>query len=201
MTALRFQMTPEEEDALLDDLLDVLDEVVKTSGCRDMVPLWLLATRAVRAQHIRSVDGPALDVPRHIRVWAKSMRSKYAALASWRHAMLAEAILHALDGKAAEAVEAMYFTPAEANEPPYSWSRASSRHPEVTRWSSPSMLDRRAKQGCRESVRVLQARVNALQLGASPRIEARAAILETGARDGTLKDVLRYADIDRSKER
>jgi hypothetical protein len=194
----RFQMTEEEENRLLDELLDVLDRVVETSGCRDMVPLWMLATRAARTEHIRSVDGPPLGVPPHIQAWARSMRSKYAGLAAWRHAMLAERILEALDASSARAVDAIYFTPT-VNEPPYSWSKASSRHPSATEWPSPTVLDLRARQGCRDSVHLLEQRVEEARRGASPAVEARAAIVETGARHGTLRDVLRYRDIERGE--
>lgn len=199
MPAQRFEMTQEEEDRLLDELLDVLDRVVAASGCRDMAPLWLLATRAARGEHFRSVEGPAIQVPIQIRAWAKSMRSKYAGLAAWRHAVLLERVLDALDPASARAVEAMYFTPAEENAPPYSWSRASARHPSAGEWPSASTFDQRARRGCRESVVLIHKRVDKTREGATLVAEARAAVVETGARDGTLRDVLRYADLDRGE--
>ncbi len=125
------------------------------------------------------------------------MRSKYAALAAWRHAVLAERILEAVGPAAAAAVEAMYFTPVEANEPPYSWSKASSRHPMARDWPSANVFDDQARRGCRDSVALLRERVERALPGASCAAEARAAILSTGARDGTLAEVLRYAELER----
>jgi hypothetical protein len=195
-----YEMTEDEENRVLDELLDVLDEVVKTSGCRDMVPLWLLATRAARASHFRSSDAPAFHVPSHILAWLKPMRSKYAALAGWRHAVLMERILDALDPKVAPAVTAMYFTACPENAPPYSWSRASARHPDANSWPSPSVFDTKARRGCRDSVGILLDRSEGIRQGANAVQEARADIIEAGARDGTLRDVLRYAGIDRREE-
>jgi hypothetical protein len=146
------RMTEEEEERLLDELLDVLDLVTSTSGCADMVPLWLEATKRPRAVHFRPASSPTLAVPPHIRAWGRSMRSKYAALAAWRHAVLAERILEAIGSAAAAAVQAMYFTPVEANEPPYSWSKASSRHPMAREWPSANVFDDQARRGCRDSV-------------------------------------------------
>ncbi|MCK6517370.1 hypothetical protein L6R46_20195 [Myxococcota bacterium] len=188
----RFEMTEAEELALIDELLDVLDQVIETSGCPDMAPLWLLATRAARAEYLRRAESLPLQVPTHIQEWAKSMRSKYAGLAAWRHSVLLEGLLGSLDPPLASAVEAIYFTPAEQNRPPYSWSRASSRHPRASEWSSASVLDLRARRGCLETVMLIQQRVDAARGGASLVVEARTKILETGARDGTLRDVLRY---------
>lgn len=198
MQAPRYHLTLEEEDALLDELLDVLDKVVEVTGCRDMVPLWLIATREPRARNIRSADGPLLVVPPHIRAWAKSQRSKYAALAAWRHTVLAERILDFLDPGPARAVTAMYFTTTD-NEPPYSWSKASSRHPKAGEWPSASLFDRRAQQGCRDTVRAIHNRLEAQRQGASAAVEARVDILETGARDGTLRDLLRYEELERGR--
>ena len=195
-----YAMTEEEENRLLDELLDVLDDVVRTSACRDMAPLWLLATRAARAEHFRAPEAPPLQVPPHIRAWAKSMRSKYAALAAWRHAVLLERILDALDPVQSRAVEAMYFTPAEENAPPYSWSRASARHPAANEWPSASSFDLKARRGCRDSVALLRDRIAQARSGETATQDARATITETGARNGTLRDVLRYADIDQPED-
>lgn len=195
------RLTEAEEERLLDELLDVLDQVLETSGCRDMAPLWLIATQRVRAEWITSTDERIERVPERILALGKSTRSKYAALAAWRHAVLSAAVLDSLERRPREAVEAMYFQPYDRNEAPYSWSAASSRCPSAESWPSPSALDALARRGCAESVRRLAELAEDLPQGADLATEVRAAFLRTGARDGTLKDVLRYESVRDREEK
>lgn len=188
-------MTEEDENRLVEDLLDVLDRVVDSSGCRDMAPLWLVATQKVRADRLRQSAGKVGSVPDKFMMWKKDIRSKWAALAAWRHAVLQSGILSALGSREQRAVEAIYFTPFERNDTPYSWSRASSRAPAAHDWSSATALDARAKAGCADSVKLLKDHALQLTRGANAATEARAAFIEVGARDGTLKDILRYESV------
>lgn len=196
----RPQMTLEEEDALLDELLDVLDRVVETSGCQDMRPLWLVATQRLRAERLRQVPGHVQSVPERIRAWGKSVRSKYAALAAWRHAVLQTGILGAIHADQRRAVEVLYFTPFDRNDAPYSWSQASSRAPGASAYSSPSVLDVRARAGCAASVKLLAVRASEMTVNADNAGDAKAAFVAIGARDGTLKDVLRYESVREREE-
>lgn len=182
------RLSDAEEIQLTNELLDALDEVEATSGCLDMIPLWFLATREPRAEFLKS-DGVIQNVPPHIKGWRPPKRSKYTALAAWRHAVLWQRLLDGLVQKYRNAVQDLYFTPFPENQPPYSWSRASSRAPGAGRYSSPSVLDDRARRGCAQLLEQLTARAEPPD-GASLLDEARAAFIARGARK-TLRDVLR----------
>ena len=190
-------MDEEEENALLDEILEVLDQVVETSGCRDMWHLWLRDTDRIRRELIRSVPERVTGVPDHLQAFSRSKRSKYGALAAWRHAVLMADALEddEIDERCGQAVRDIYFTPFPENKPPYSWSKCSSSCPGARCWDSPTVLDLRAAQGCRDSVERLKARVDE-DAGQSVADELRRRLLERGTRD-TLRDVLRYDTLDR----
>ena len=71
------RMTEAEEERLLDELLDVLDQVLETSGCRDMAPLWLIATQRVRAEWITSTDERIERVPERILALGRGYRAEW----------------------------------------------------------------------------------------------------------------------------
>lgn len=187
--SLQGRLTLEEEDALIDELLDALDESVRRSGCADMRPLWFLATKQARADFIQQSGGVVANVPDSIQRWNKSKRSKYAALAAWRQVTLWREALAQLPAKLRQAVEDIYFTPFKKNEPPYAWTKASSQAPAVARYSSPSTLDMNAKRGCVELLKSLQ-KLTTKSGGLSLVDEARVAFTAAGTRK-TLYEMLR----------
>jgi hypothetical protein len=183
------------EDMLIDDLNRVLDEVRDRSGCDDMLPLWFIATSKVRSEYLWREPGRIVNVPQKIRAWLPPKRSKYSALAAWRHAVLFTRVLERMDDEPRRAVEGMYFVPAPENEPPYSWSAASSRAPDAGSWSTPNAFDVAAKRGCSVTVDLLGGEVDVRRADPSADSQARAAFIEAGTRDGSLRDVLRYATL------
>lgn len=189
MTSGRSQLSEAEEEALVDELLDALDAVLETSGCPDMAPLWFIATTKARKEFLRS-EGVVQGVPERIKAWRPPKRSKYAALAAWRHVVLWRRLMSLLENKYRQAVRDIYFTPFESNVPPYSWSRASSKAPNAASYASPSALDLRASRGCRLLFEQLRALAEPA-LGATVVEEARAAFAAPAARL-TLRDVLRF---------
>ena len=188
MRAGKGQLSAAEEEALVDELLDALDASIESSGCPDMAPLWFIATTRPRREFLRS-EGVVQGVPEHLKHWRPPKRSKYAALVAWRHVVLWRGLLDWLETKYRKAVRDIYFSPFEDNVPPYSWSKASSKAPNASLYSSPSTLDLRASSGCRLLFEELQ-RLAEPAMGASLDEEARAAFAAPAARR-TLRDVLR----------
>ena len=124
---------------LNDALSAALEEMIEAT-CLDMLPLWLEATQRLRKKYF---DKAIPEVPDHLKQgFSDSTRSKYKALAKWRHGvfwqdLLVEefrdspkegSLLHGELRRYAEdmpTLRAIYFSPCE-NEPPYSYSQKKS---------------------------------------------------------------------------
>jgi hypothetical protein len=188
------RLEAEEEQCLVAELEDALGQVVRASGCADMLGLWLFAVSRPRAEFLRA-EGVVTGVPEHIAAWKRPMRTKYAALAHWRHVVLWRGVLDRIANlRHRTAVRDMYFTPAPENAPPFSWSKASSRSPAARRYRGPNAFDIAAKAGCRNTLDTIE-RITATEAnGTTVEHEARAAFIDLRPRLGSLRDVLRIED-------
>lgn len=177
----------DDEERLVGELRDVLDEVLRTSGCLDMHPLWLIATKKPRAEFLRP-EGTVVSVPPHIMRWKAPKRTKWSSLAHWRHVVLWKETLAELPAALAKALRDAYFTPFEANAVPYAWTQRSSGAPAAGSYDSPNAMDRMVKEACAESLRIL------LEPGSEARTMdeiARAAFADLRPRLGSIYDILR----------
>lgn len=187
------RLTDAEEQKLVDDLASALEQVIDTSGCLDMHWLYLLATQRPRHEFLSEDPWGRSSPPLTPRLAAmvKGSRSKYGALAAWRHAVLWRSVRERIDPDFRSAVDALYFTPYEENAPPYAWSKASSGAPNAGKFPSPNELDRFAKEGCWATVLLL--RELAGSHADSVLDEATAAFTRMGIKK-SLKDVLRLEE-------
>ncbi|MCK6502768.1 hypothetical protein L6R53_05115 [Myxococcota bacterium] len=189
----RARLTDAEEAELVDELARALEAVVDTSGCRDMLSLYLLATQQPRREFL--ADDPwgrsAPPLSPRLAGMVKGSRSKYGALAAWRHAVLWREVRDRVDPHFCEAMDVLYFGPYAENAPPYAWTRRSSEAPGADRFSGPNELDRFAREGCWSTVQVL--REVARSGGGSVRDEARRAFVRAGVKR-SLRDVLRLEE-------
>jgi hypothetical protein len=192
--SFRFDLSPDEEDRLAGELAEALERMVDTSGCLDMVPLWLRATQRIRGEFLRRRDEPTPALSPGLRQLGKSSRSKYGALAAWRHAVLWLSVHRDIDQAAAAGMVDVYFTPYDRNAPPYSWSGASSRAPGIRQYRGPAELDELARQGCWATIVALRERAARAGLHRSVEAEARQAFIKVAVRT-TLRDVLRIEEL------
>lgn len=178
----------EQVEDLLDELADALQAMVESS-CGEMAPLWLAGTRLAR----RDLPGAIGDMgfrpsERYLRL-GRGTQNRYRQLACWRHALLWRHLLDQVDPDYVPAVQALYFTPFPAGEPPYAWSQRVSSAPDAGEFPSPSTLKDWAKEGCWQSVDRLRHHIRDLP-ERSLLDEVVRALLKTGCRD-TLRDVLK----------
>lgn len=123
-----------ELELLEQEIVEAIGDMVDLT-CADMRPLWLIRTHKIRADLMKRKTGKGLDeltpaYPEAMSGYVKSNRTKLAALAGWRHAVVWQdlaKITKWIEGSKAtkEAVEAMkivYFKPCE-NVPPYTNSQ------------------------------------------------------------------------------
>jgi hypothetical protein len=177
-------------EELVDELADALELLLDTSGCADMGPLWWQATRDARDQWMRPSTPANLALSPRLRAMSKSSRSKYRVLAAWRFGVLLEQVQPSVDAQA-KAVSAIYFTPYDRNEPPYSWSSRVGSSPAA--FSTPSELKELSADGCWDLVCQLRSRVLELHEELERVTWRRAEIIEAGLRR-TLRDVLKLED-------
>jgi hypothetical protein len=185
------QMSEDEEDQLVDALAAALDTMVDAS-CPDMAPLWFKATRAARRLLRSSIPRCEAPLPERLLAASKAMRSKYGALAAWRHAALWQGCLEELDAGDRETLVAIYFTACE-NRPPYAWSRSAARCPALPAGANPSWVKERAVCAAEDVLNQLKAR--AVEQDGSVRGELVQRLLKVATRD-TLDDVLKITDHD-----
>lgn len=187
------RLSDEEEGQLVGELAAALEEVVETSGCLDMLPLYLQATSRLRHEFLAEDPWGRTAPPLTPRLAAmvKGSRSKYGALAAWRHAVLWRRTRERIDPDFRTAMDTLYFTPYAQNAPPYAWSRRSSEAPGADRFTSPNELDRFAREGCWEVV--LKLREECGPGAGNLRDEAQRAFVRAGVRK-SLRDVLRLEE-------
>lgn len=186
------RLTDADRDALVEELAVALEELLDHT-CAEMAPLWLDATRSARAPLGAAAELElGFEPSAAFLALGKAGRSKYRALAAWRHAVLWKDLLPGL-GDWRAATETVYFTPYPANRPPYAWTRGAAEAPGAERFPSPTTLKHHAKEGARELVQGL------LDLLASPGVDERAEIeadlLRVATRE-TLTDVLKLEELD-----
>lgn len=188
-------LTEAEEQLLVDELVDALHDVIDSSGCLDMAPLYWIATLQERREFLRHVD-PDDAVPSvspRLRRLGKSSRTKYACLSVWRHAVLWRRVGERVDPDFRRAMDALYFTPYKENRPPYAWSRKSSEAPGVETFDGPNELDRLAREGCWLTIIALRREVADWNDGSIAGV-ARKAFVRAGVRRRTLRDQLRLEE-------
>lgn len=187
------RLSEAEEGQLVQELAAALEEVVETTGCLDMLPLYLMATLRPRREFL--ADDPwgraAPPLTPRLAGMVKGSRSKYGALAAWRHGVLWRGAREHIDPEFRAAMDTLYFTPYAENAPPYAWTRRSSEAPGADRFPSPNELDRFAREGCWEAVQAL--RVECLPGGGTLRDEAQRAFVRAGVKK-SLRDVLRLEE-------
>ena len=130
---------------LENELIDAFERL-SDSTCADMAPLWLAATRSAREGLLEQATWTEPPTDRYLRM-APASKSKYRALAAWRHAVMWREAhrLANLDQPDREVVDAIYFTPAP-NSAPYSWSRSAADCPALPRGANPSWVKERASE-------------------------------------------------------
>jgi hypothetical protein len=188
-------LTPEQAAALVDRLSENLERMMNLS-CAEMGPLWLAATRQQR-KPLGQAESMALPFEPSKRFFAlsKGVRSKYRALATWRHCCLMQDAIEQLeDAEFRSAMVAVYFTPYPADTPPYAWSSRASAAPAVAEFPSPTSLKHQAKEGCHETVLLLMGAEAELRSSGSWHDEVRAGLVGTGCRK-TVRDVLKLEDL------
>lgn len=149
-----------EVQALQDELALVLQRMADET-CNSMVPLWLQGTLRIRRKHFgpQSEGVLSFEPSKELLALGKSCRSKYQALACWRHAVLWRNILEKVEPEFARATKAVYFTRFPPDQKPFSWSKKVSDAPDAGGWPSPSTLKNHAKEGCWHSVAELRKEV------------------------------------------
>ncbi len=141
------RLDPALEEQLVDELAEALEEMVRRS-CPSMAPLWHRSTHRARSRLGGALPDLGFEPSRRVLQLGGPAQTKYASLACWRHAVLWRSVLRWIeDADFQAAVEAVYFTPYPADEPPFAWSRGASRAPDVSRFPSASTLKEWAKEG------------------------------------------------------
>lgn len=184
-------MSTDQTEKLLDELADALQAVVESS-CAEMVPLWLAGTRLARRDLPSTLDDMGFSPSARYAGLGRGTQNRYRQLACWRHAMVWRGKLAEVDDRYRPAVEALYFTPYPAGEPPYAWSEKPSDAPDAPRFDSPTLLRDRAKRGCFQAVAVLRRELRELPF-TTLYDEVVRSLVRTGCRD-TLKDTLKLED-------
>ena len=193
------RLTEPEAEALVEELATALEAMLDRT-CADMGPLWLQATASAR-RYLGPHGVPELGFQpseRYLRL-GKGSRSKYRALAAWRHGALWRDALRedVLGDRAHDAVAAVYFTPYPSNAPPYAWSRSAAEAPGVERFDGPADLKDEAKGGCWRLVAHLAAEQRRLGPDGDQRdwpAQVRARLLRPACRT-SLRDLLKLEDM------
>lgn len=188
------EIAEDDRVRLIGELAEALDAMVDQS-CAEMAPLWLAATRTERAQLQGEVrlDLGFMPSPRYIAL-GKGSRSKYRALAAWRHAVLwreAERAVEDADFRAA--MRAVYFAPFPSNEPPYAWSSSAAGAPGVRADHSAKTLKAWAKEGCAATLKALRREHKRLAAQTDILSEVEAGLLKVATLD-TVEHVLKLED-------
>lgn len=175
-----------DRDDLYGRLMVALGDMVEMT-CPSMRPLWLHLSQSARAAIVgKPEEMPSL--PAHL-LTRPPARSKYEALAGWRHAVVWQGILESGEGAASPSHAAMrriYFQPCP-NVPPFSYSSAAGALPDLGPKEVPSCVKDRAKRGCWRAVEALFALFREAEALGDDDI---AAFIRLGFR-GSLKDVLK----------
>ena len=180
-------------DALLDEVLEVLGDMVEVT-CPSMRPLWLDLTRGMRAEMLEEpVAIPAY--PPHLLQAGKASRSKYRALAGWRHAVVWQDLLDAGDGGRLEALELIYFQPYPEDRPPYAYSARSSAAPGVSTDASIARVRQVARREARDTlVRLASRWIELFEAGSKAAAYSREFLALS--RRASLRDVLKLESAD-----
>jgi hypothetical protein len=147
----------EENERLLDEVMVALGDMVDMT-CAAMRPLWLRASLRVRKELVRRpFDAP--ECPASLANYGRSSRSKYTALAGWRHSVVWLALLEQQDTfgerEALEALRVVYFQQYPKNSPPFSYAQRTSDAPGRPRGQSVENLRAWAVEGCAATIRSL----------------------------------------------
>lgn len=188
------KLSEAEQEQLLEELAQALEDL-RDRCCAEMVPLWLSSSLAAR-KHIGEGTFSQLDFEPSKEFFglSKGAKSRYRALAAWRHAVLWQRTLEALeDPDFRAATEAMYFEPYPANAPPYAWSQSAAKAPRVGRFDSPTTLKHWAKEGCQATLAELSRQIKVLQVGNWPS-ELRSLLLKPSVRS-SVREVLKLEDL------
>jgi hypothetical protein len=197
----------ENEEELVDELADALRDMAQKT-CRDMMFLWLDLTEDLREDF--DCDGSFPDtsgVPGYAERSA-SWKSKYKALAGWRHAVVWQALeteglpetiddwepddddvvaeLEQYPVRTREAMRRIYFQEYPRNESPYSWSKKTSEIIDDPN-ESVDNLRLEAMRGCWSSLQMLE------RIWSETSLRKRSEFLYLGMR-GTLSDLLKFDD-------
>lgn len=179
-----------DRDRLQDRLAEALGQMVEMT-CPAMRALWLALSRKERERQFDPVSMPSV-YPEHLLQIRASSRTKYQALAGWRHVMVWQGLLDEEPGSGTEQHSAMrriFFTPCP-NDPPFSYSSKASDIPDLRRGEAPGLIKREAKAACWRSIkRLCELCREKLALGD----EEVAAFVRLGFRD-SLNDVLKLED-------
>ncbi|TXD34252.1 hypothetical protein FRC98_18835 [Lujinxingia vulgaris] len=193
-----------EDIQLRDELADALREMVDLT-CPSMLPLWLEATKRLRGNYF---DAATPELPAYLkRAMSDSSRSKYKALAKWRHCVVWQSLLvddpevsveedNLLQrelGAYAETrptLQAIYFSPCD-DTPPYSFSQKKSDAPTIDMAvDSEDLIIRRCVRAAWTTVKIIEARWKEAEGGPV------SAFLESSAKKA-LKDVLKFTEFSK----
>jgi len=190
---LKFALTAEEEEALVDELGDALDALMADT-CREMGPLWVRVTHRVRvSMGLKGDPNLGFEPSRRLLELSKGMQSKYATFAAWRHAVIWRGVLPRMTNQRQRAaVQTIYFTPYPSNLPPYAWSQSAAEAPGIDAIGGAALAKSRAVDGCAESLELLTAELNENNRGTFLQ-EIKAKFLGIAVRD-SVKDVLKISD-------
>lgn len=165
-----------ERHVLANELARALDEVVNRTGCKSTYRLWAEATQSTRE---RIFGGTSLGVrlAAVVPMMSAPSRSKYRALAAWRHAVIWRGALEHIQPVDRErlAVSGIWFTRVAVDATPFSWSKKTSSAPHVHHFAGPAEMRDLAKSGCWQSVEFLRKHAEDL---VAARDTSRAALLQ-----------------------
>lgn len=185
-----------KQDTWLDAVMDALDAMVART-CPSMRTLWLAATLK-RRRHWLGDDVttlPASVVPPGWRNLSKSSRSKYGALAVWRHAVVWK-LLHFLERTGApryEELQSIWFSPYPDDLPPFAWSQRLTQAPSTGR--ATDLRRRLAADACCQTILELRSLVERRDFDARGSMpDMREDDLLVDATRETLLDVLKLQD-------
>ena len=143
------------------EIMDALSDMV-ASSCPSMRAVWLRHSRNARKLVFGS-DGASAGLlderyPAALLGYTKGSRSKYGALAGWRHCVVwrdvATQLLRHVSPEAIDALERVYFSSYELDAPPFCYSRNVSDI--VRRGETRSGLKGLAQEGAKASVEALR---------------------------------------------
>lgn len=181
-----------KEDLLLDSVMDALADMVDLT-CADMLPLWLRASRSVRASLCKTRTMEVPPYPLRLQAVQRPTKSKYMALAGWRHCVVWLRLLEEpclFDApQDLECMRLTYFQPC-VNEQPYSYSQRTSVTPDMPRGLTVSEVRTSARGACMSSISALREEYQRQQ---NRRDQERMDFVLLGLKD-SLRDVLKLPD-------